>query len=134
MTVWRANALARRVEISARASRRLLGRLVPSAKVDEVVGRLAAAHALDVLDALRDRRARLGERGGMRRDGDGGMRPQRVARRYGLLVEDVEVGVREMARIELVDQVGHHQMPAAREVDDAAVLFQQAEVAPIEDA
>src|SRR4051812_37134211 len=93
-TAWRANALARSVEINARASLRLLGRLVAGGKIDEVVRRLAAAHALDVLDDLRDRRARLGERGGMRRDGDAGMEPQRVPGRQRLAIEDVEVSVR----------------------------------------
>src|SRR5579859_7307845 len=134
MTAWRANALARRVDIKARASLKLLGSLVAGGKVDEVVRRLAAAHALDVLDDLRDRRARLGERRRVRRDADARVLPQRIVRPERLAIEDIEIGVREMARVELAEQVGHDEMPAARHVDHAAVLRQQSEVAPIQEA
>src|SRR5258706_7444429 len=134
MTLWRAKALARTVEISARAWLKLLGRLIAGGKVDQVVRRLAAAHALDVLDNLGDRGARLGERGGMRGDGDAGVLPQRIVRRERLAFEHIEVRVRQVARVELVDQIGYHQVGAAREVDDAAVLLQEREVAAVQDA
>src|SRR5260370_20605506 len=107
--------------MSARAWVRLLGRsgmnnydpgpeLMAGGKVDQVVRRLAAAHALDVLDNLGDRGARLGERGGMRGDGDAGVLPQRIARRERLAFEDVEILARQVTRVELVDQSGHHQV------------------------
>src|SRR5258708_38915143 len=127
----------------ARAWLRLLGRsgmnnydpgpeLIACGKVDQVVRRLAAAHALDVLDNLGDRGARLGERGGMRRDGDAGVLPQRIARRERLAFEHIEVRVRQVARVELVDQIGHHPVGAAREVYEATVLLQQREGSAIQ--
>src|SRR5581483_1994274 len=51
-----------------------------------------------------------------------------------LAIEDIEVSVREMAGVELAQKVGDHQVSAAREIDDAAMLPQQREVAPIQDA
>src|SRR5258706_867851 len=110
MTLWRAKALARTVEISARAWLKLLGRLIAGGKVDQVVRRLAAAHALDVLDNLGDRGARLGERGGMRGDGDAGVLPQRIARHERLRFVNYDIPVRHENRVELADQSRYHQL------------------------
>src|SRR5436305_14816908 len=96
--------------------------------------RFAAAYALDVLDDLRHGGPRLGERGGMRGDADARMLPERIARRQGLGVEDIQVGVREVSRIQRGDEVGHHDVRRAGEVDEAAVLAAQAEVAVVGDA
>src|SRR5947209_18571189 len=78
----RPNALAGMVAINARASLKLAGmetnccpdpELVAGGKVDQVVRRLAAPHALDVLDDPRDRGARLGQCCRVRSNGDRGM-------------------------------------------------------------
>src|SRR3954465_1081625 len=140
MTACRADAFARRLEITARASFRLLGNcnigsanydpgseLVAGGKVDQVLRGLAAAYALDVFDDLRDRSARLGKRGGVRRDGHPRMPPQRIGRGQRLAVEDIEVCVREMAGIELAQQVRDYQVRTAREIDHAAVLLEHGE-------
>src|SRR5438105_13744145 len=74
---------------------------VAGGEVDEVRRLLAAAHALDVLDDLGNCRARLGERRRMRRQGDAGMPPERIARRQRFRFEDIEVGLRQMAGIGL---------------------------------
>src|SRR5260221_13804921 len=100
--------------MSARAWLRLLGtsgmnnydpgpELIASREIHEIVRRLAAAHALDVLDDLGDRGARLGERGGRRGDGDAGVLPQRIARRERPAFQHMAGRERQVARPELVD-------------------------------
>src|SRR5256885_14632850 len=74
---------------------------VAGGEVDEVRRLLAAAHALDVLYDLGNRRARLGERRRMRGEGDAGMPPERIGRRQGFRFEDIAVRLRQMAGIEL---------------------------------
>src|SRR5437763_13853720 len=74
---------------------------VAGGEVDEVRRLLAAAHALDVLDDLGNRRARLGERRRMRGEGDAGMPPERIARRQRLRFEDSVVRWSQLARTEL---------------------------------
>src|SRR4051794_11698125 len=99
-----------------------------------MVRRLAAANALDVLDDLRDGGARLGEGGGVRGDAHAGMLPERIARRQRLRLEHVEVGMREMAGVERADEIRRHDVAAARQVDETAVLPDEAERARVQDA
>src|SRR5947207_1830462 len=50
------------------------------------------------------------------------------------MVEYVEIGLGEVTAVQLAQQVGHHEMPAARDVDDAAMLLEHPQVASIQDA
>src|SRR5690242_11298248 len=108
--------------------------LVACGEIDEVQRRLAAAHALDILDDLGNRRARLGQRRRVRRDRHAGMRPERTRSGKRLGVEDVEIRVAQMSRVQLTQQVGYDDMRTARQVDDARVLPQLAEVASVQEA